>query len=65
MNTNGGTILIGVTDNGSINGIEYDLKNPDRDDKDEFSQILSQVIENYIGAHYNKYIHHDFVEKER
>ena len=44
--------------------IEYDLKNPDRDDKDEFSQILSQVIENYVGIQFNKYIHNDFAEKK-
>lgn len=60
MNTNGGTLLIGVSDDGSILGIENDIESLNRKDLDGFQQRLIQIIDNYIGTIFTKYIHINF-----
>jgi predicted HTH transcriptional regulator len=47
-NTNGGYLLIGVTDKKKICGIDKDLALLSRKDVDGFSQLLIQEIENEI-----------------
>jgi len=49
----GGTLLIGVADDGSVHGLESDyasLRKPGKDDRDLFALHLSQVLINALGA---------------
>lgn len=62
MNTKGGMLLIGVTDDGSIYGIENDINSLNKKNLDGFQQNLIQVIDNHIGAQYINYIHFKFAE---
>ncbi len=53
MNSEGGTLLIGVTDDGSICGIENDMNSLKRTDRDGFEQHLVQVLSNkYLGPEF-------------
>jgi CheY-like chemotaxis protein len=51
LNTNGGTLLIGVKDDGSIYGIEPDIEiaNKDHPNKDGFLQTFTNAINDNIG----------------
>ena len=64
LNTEGGILLIGVLDDGSIYGIEDDIKTLKRRDKDGFEQTLIQVIVDYLGTEFCKYVHIKFDKKE-
>ncbi|MFQ6119214.1 MAG: helix-turn-helix domain-containing protein [Methanosarcinales archaeon] len=63
LNTEGGILLIGVMDDGYIYGIENDIRTLGSKDKDGFEQALIQVISNYLGTEYCKYINIRFEEK--
>jgi predicted HTH transcriptional regulator len=63
MNTDGGVLLIGVADDGSILGIENDINSLSRKDLDGFQQRLIQIVDNYIGTMFTKYIHINFENK--
>jgi Putative DNA-binding domain len=56
MNFEGGTLLIGVADDGTVIGIENDLKTLKRGDLDRFEQTLRQALADYLGV-----IAHDIV----
>lgn len=56
LNSNGGTLLIGVEDNGNLFGLERDLENLNRKDEDGFLQELSSAIHEFIGSGYSPYI---------
>lgn len=48
----GGTLLIGVADDGSVHGLASDyasLRKPGKDDRDQFQLHLNQVLVNAIG----------------
>lgn len=60
MNSNGGTILIGVADDGSIYGIEDDLKEIFKHDIDGFQLRVKGIIKKYLGTMFGKYIHMKF-----
>ena len=49
MNSQGGTLVIGVEDDGSIFGLDHDLKllNGSRD---KFEQLLTRLVTDTIGA---------------
>lgn len=49
LNTSGGTLIIGVADDGTILGIDDDIKSVSRQDRDGFQQVLTQTLSNYIG----------------
>jgi hypothetical protein len=51
LNTNGGTLLIGVEDNGEIYGLENDLQSLG-DSTDRFYQKLFSLVSDRIGGHY-------------
>lgn len=56
LNTEGGKLLIGVTDNGKVNGIEEDLKTVKRKNTDGFENHLMTVFTNVIGSEYSPLI---------
>lgn len=64
LNTDGGTLLIGVRDDGSIYGIEKDIETLNRRDLDGFQQSLIQLIQNFLGINFTKYVHINFEKKD-
>jgi CheY-like chemotaxis protein len=52
LNTDGGTVLIGVEDNGNIFGLEKDISTLRNGSLDSFERHLVQQIENSIGKKY-------------
>jgi len=50
MNGNGGTLLIGVADDGTIVGLDADYKTLKKQDRDGFEQALMTAIATKIGA---------------
>jgi hypothetical protein len=53
MNSDGGTLLIGVADDGSVVGIENDLNSLSKGDLDGFEQTLRQVLSDNIGPEFS------------
>lgn len=58
LNTEGGKLLIGIADDGSVIGIENDFSTFDkkRQNTDGFLRKLGQIMNDYIGKQYNNYI---------
>lgn len=50
MNANGGTLLIGVADDGTIDGLEADVRSLRRQDLDGFEQALTGAVAAHLGA---------------
>lgn len=59
MNSNGGILLIGVGDDGTILGLEKDLKQL-HDSRDEFERTLTNAINTYLGKVNSAYLHMKF-----
>ena len=55
MNTEGGTVLIGVEDSGQIFGLERDL-NMVGASQDKFLQLLNSLVADRIGIQYTPYV---------
>ncbi len=55
MNSKGGTLLIGVDDDGQILGIENDYKIVKNNNRDGMRLQLTQVINQYLGKQFNQY----------
>ena len=56
LNSKGGLIFIGVSDDKSTIGIEKDYETLRKQNSDGFMQYLVQVISNYLGVEYSRYI---------
>jgi len=56
MNSNGGILLIGVSDDEKILGIEKDYPTLRKQDGDGFIQFLVQVMHNRLGKEFSQYI---------
>ena len=52
LNAEGGTLLIGVADDGEVLGLQPDLESLGRGDLDGFAQKLVQVLSNHLGPEY-------------
>ncbi|MYB15492.1 MAG: DUF262 domain-containing protein [Chloroflexi bacterium] len=50
MNTNGGTVLVGINDGGDAVGIESDYRHVKGNDRDGWELWLTTAIENALGA---------------
>ena len=57
MNNNGGTLLIGVDDNGKIIGLEKDYQNLKKQDRDGFEQSIFTAISTNLGTDLSNYLH--------
>lgn len=64
MNTDGGTLIIGVSDSKEIVGLNVDYNNLPRKDRDGFENHLAMLIKNTIGLAFSKYISVNFEEIE-
>lgn len=56
LNTEGGTLLIGVSDDGEIYGLEKDLRLINGHSLDKFELLLTRVIMDKIGTEYTPFI---------
>lgn len=63
LNSDGGTLVIGVEDDGNICGLKNDLKVL-HNSIDHFEQTLTSLIIDYIGAIYSGYVKIRFEEVE-
>jgi hypothetical protein len=50
MNTRGGSLLIGVADDGTVLGLEPDYNTLSRKDRDGFTQLLTSAISDKMGV---------------
>jgi hypothetical protein len=60
LNSEGGTLLIGVADDGSILGIAKDLETLPKADVDGFEQTLRQVLSENLGPEFSYLIKSDY-----
>lgn len=64
LNSAGGTLVIGVEDNGEVFGLERDIKTTGNS-RDKFEQLMASLVSDRIGAEYARFIHIRFAEVER
>jgi DNA-binding ferritin-like protein (Dps family) len=62
MNSEGGTLLIGVDDEGNVLGLADDFSTLRKQDEDGFELALTDIVKSYLGVEYRRYIHVTFVE---
>lgn len=60
MNSEGGTLYIGVDDEGRVLGLANDLSTLKRQNLDAFSLQLTQIINDYLGKEFRMYIHETY-----
>ncbi len=60
MNAEGGTLLIGVSDDGEVRGLERDFKTLPRKDRDGFENHLNMLLKTMIGLPFAKYVRTTF-----
>ncbi len=56
LNSEGGTLIIGVEDNGSVFGLQKDFSCLERKSEDGFGQVIVGFVDEYIGADYTRLI---------
>jgi len=56
MNNNGGMLLIGIADDGTVLGIEKDLQTLRKPNRDEFELVLIEIVQNNLGLEFIKHI---------
>ncbi len=67
MNGSGGTLLIGVADDGSIVGLENDYKTLKKQDRDGFEQALMTAVATHLGGdacHIVQTVFHSIEQKD-
>jgi len=64
LNFEGGTLLIGIDDNGEIIGIDKDISTLKKKNIDGFQQLLMGLISEYLGVEYSQYINITFENVE-
>jgi hypothetical protein len=63
MNTEGGVVLIGVDNKGSVVGIEKDLESLSKSNIDGFRLALAQGVDDNLGAEFIRNITIDFAQR--
>ena len=64
LNTNGGILLIGVSDEGNILGLDKDYSVMEGNNKDSFELKLRGVIKKYLNKSFDKYLEITFPNVE-
>jgi len=64
LNSEGGTLIIGVEDNGTVFGLGRDLKTVHRQSLDGFEQLLNNLISDRIGVEFARFIKIRFEQLE-
>ena len=65
MNNAGGTLIIGVADDGTIVGVEKDLKTLRKPTTDELELVLIEFIQNNLGLEFIKHVDISFEKFEK
>ena len=67
LNSEGGILLIGVADDGTVLGIEKDLQTLHKKNADGFQLILTDIVKNYLGIEYMPYVRtrFEFIDGKR
>jgi membrane protein YdbS with pleckstrin-like domain len=60
MNAEGGTLLIGVSDEGEVKGLDRDFRTLPRKDRDGFENHLHMLVKTMVGLQFAKYIRTTF-----
>jgi len=60
LNVNGGKLLIGIDDTGTVLGLRNDYQTLKKKDSDGFELFITQLISSYIGKEFCLYIHTSF-----
>lgn len=60
LNTSGGTLIIGVSDDGIVKGLESDYKTLPKKNRDGFENHINMLIKTIIGLYFTKYINVKF-----
>ena len=64
LNSEGGTLVIGVDDDGNILGLEKDIQTLSKQNLDGFELHLRQIIKKYLGENFEKYLKTTFPKIE-
>jgi predicted HTH transcriptional regulator len=64
MNTTGGTLLIGVGDDGEILGLEPDYQAMRKPDSDGFENVFNMAFNKMVGVEYRRFLDLSFPELE-
>ena len=64
MNTQGGTLLIGVNDDGEVLGLDADFSAIKKPNSDGFESVLNNAFNQMIGAEFRPYVQVMFPEVE-
>ena len=62
LNTDGGTLLIGVTDDSKVCGVEKEMQHIGEIKAEAYIKRLSQIVANLIGERNNKWLEYSSVE---
>lgn len=65
LNANGGTLLIGVKDDGEVVGLERDFETLQKKNADGFENHLSMLVKTNIGMNFAKYINIKFEKLDK
>jgi len=65
LNSGGGTLLIGVQDDGRILGLSEDYKSLQRGNNDGFSQTLFNIMTSNLGIEFSSFIQVEFSELDK
>lgn len=60
MNSDGGTLIIGVEDNGYVYGLESDFGTLEKNNADGFENHFSQIFNKMIGVDFRQYVSLNF-----
>lgn len=60
LNADGGTLIIGVNDDGKVMGLENDYKTLPKKNRDGFENHMSMLIKTMIGLAFTKYVNMKF-----
>ncbi|MCZ7542712.1 MAG: ATP-binding protein [Anaerolineae bacterium] len=63
LNSQGGILLVGVQDDGTVIGIERDLKTLQKQSADGFELLLTDLVKNYLGLEHRNRVHVDFARE--
>jgi predicted HTH transcriptional regulator len=56
LNADGGTLIIGVNDDGKVTGLESDYKTLPKKSRDGFENHLTMLVKTMIGLSFTKYV---------
>lgn len=56
LNSDGGTLIIGIDDNGNVLGLDKDINTLSKQNTDGFELHLRQVIKKHLGSYFEKHL---------